>query len=137
MSGRDKMKLTIARDAFGETFTLGKLFIDGEFLCYTCEDKVRPKKIWGETAIPTGTYKVSLTWSNRFKRVLPLLHDVPGFEGIRIHAGNDHTQTHGCPLVGLKRTNEGVADSRKAMELLMPRLKQAWDADQTLEIEVK
>ena len=102
----------------------------------TCEDKVRPKKIWGETAIPKGNYRVSLTWSNRFKRVLPLVQDVPGFEGIRIHAGNTSADTEGCLLVGLARTANGVGESRKAMELLMLKLKAAWDADKLLTIEI-
>lgn len=131
------MKLHLTRDIFGETYTLGKLFVDGEFACYTCEDKVRPKKVFGETAIPTGNYKLSLTWSNRFKRVLPLLDDVPGFEGIRIHSGNTAADTEGCVLVGLSRTTDAVLESRKAMELLMPRLKAAWDNDEMIEIEVE
>lgn len=130
------MKLGLIRDVLGDTFTLGKLYIDGEFFCYTCEDKVRPKKIYGQTAIPAGTYRVSLTPSTRFKRVLPLLHDVPGFEGIRIHAGNTHEDTEGCVLVGLTRTANGVGDSRKAMELLMPKLKAAWDDEQLINIDI-
>lgn len=130
------MNLLLKRDVFGESFTLGKLYINGEFFCYTCEDKVRPKKIYGETAIPVGKYQVSLTWSNRFKRILPLIENVPNFEGIRIHAGNTHEDTEGCLLVGLTRTKDGVADSRKAMEQLMPHLKVAWDTDQLIHIEV-
>ena len=130
------MKLKLTRDIFGNDYTLGKLSINEEFICYTCEDKVRPKKIWGETAIPAGNYQLSLTWSNRFKKVLPLLKNVPGFEGIRIHAGNTSADTEGCILVGLSRTTNGVAESRKAMELLMPRLKQAWDDEHIIEIEI-
>jgi hypothetical protein len=130
------MKLGLIRDIRGKHFTLGKLYIDGQFFCYTCEDAVRQTKIYGETAIPPGSYNVSLTWSNRFKRVLPLIENVPNFSGIRIHAGNTAADTEGCPLIGLTRTAEGVADSRKAMELFMPRIKAAWDADEIITIEV-
>jgi hypothetical protein len=130
------MKLLLTRDIFGESYTLGKLFIDGKFFCYTCEDKVRPKKIYAVTAIPAGKYSVSLTWSPTFKRVLPLIENVPGYEGIRIHNGNTDVDTKGCPLVGLTRTKNGVGDSRKAMALLMPILQKAWDDELFIEIEI-
>lgn len=132
------MNLLLTRDVFSNTFTLGKLDINGEFFCYTCEDRVRPKgiKIWGETAIPPGEYHISLTWSNRFKKVLPLIVSVPGFEGIRIHSGNTADDTEGCVLLGKTRTDNGVGDSRKAMAEIMPILKSAWDADHIIKIEV-
>lgn len=80
------MKLT--REVFSPEFTLGKLVINSLVL-FTCEDTVRDgPKIPGATAIPAGKYKVVITFSNRFQRHLPLLLDVPGFSGIRIHSGN-------------------------------------------------
>ena len=80
---------------------IGDLFIDGEFFCYTLEDEIREQgvKVFGETCIDAGRYKVILTRSNRFKRIMPLLLDVPRFEGIRIHGGNTSRDTHGCPLI--------------------------------------
>lgn len=130
------MKLHLIRDIFGDHYTLGKLYIDNEEFCYTCEDKVREKKIYGVTAIPTGTYKVIVTWSNRFQKILPLLMDVPGFAGIRIHSGNSDADTDGCILVGLERTAEGVARSRDAMAKLMPKLNDAFHNNEEITIEV-
>ncbi len=80
------------------------------------EDKVRDltkeKKVPGKTAIPAGTYKVALTYSARFKRMLPLLLDVPYFTGIRIHAGNTHEDTEGCLLLGENKVKGKVINSR-------------------------
>ena len=82
------LNLEVVRFNFTPLSTIGKLYVNGVFECYTLEDCVRDKKIYGMTAIPTGTYKVILNLSNRFKRVLPLLIDVSNFEGVRIHPGN-------------------------------------------------
>jgi hypothetical protein len=98
------MELTIHRHTLNtktDRNIIGDLFIDGEFFCYTLEDEIRPEgvKVYGATCIDAGRYKVILTKSNRFKRIMPLLLNVPNFEGIRIHGGNDSKDTHGCPLV--------------------------------------
>jgi hypothetical protein len=125
------MELRLSRDKLTDRATLGALFAavgDGEqFLCYTLEDVVRAgPKVPGETAIPAGRYRVRLTWSDRFKRVLPLVCDVPGFTGIRIHAGNTAADTAGCPLVGHTRFGDRLQESRAALEDLLPRL-EAWE----------
>lgn len=108
------MKLLLKRIALQETYTIGKLYIDGVKFCDTLEDKVRPDgvKVYGETAIPAGTYKVIITWSNRFKRKLPLLLNVPGFDGIRIHPGNTAVDTHGCILVGVNDVKGEIHQSK-------------------------
>lgn len=108
------------------TRTIGRLCEGDEFLMFTCEDRVRPvgePKVPGETAIPTGTYKVVLDYSNRFKKGMPHVLDVPGFTGIRIHPGNTEADTEGCILVGMSKSVDGVHDSRHAFEMLMRRLK--------------
>lgn len=122
---RKRMKLKLVREPSSETTTLGSLFIDGEWECWTLEDKVRRDKIYGETAIPAGTYKVLITWSPRFKRQLPLLVHVPGFDGIRIHPGNSHKDTEGCVLVGVEKQGESILRSREAFDKLYKKLVQA------------
>ena len=128
------MKLFLERIYKADTYTIGKLSIDGEFFCHVLEDVVRPKgiKVYGETAIPKGTYQVKLTMSNRFKKVLPLLVDVPMFEGIRIHAGNTNKDTHGCLLVGVNDSKGRVSNSAATMAKLMPILESA----KTIEIMI-
>ena len=128
------MELKLKRDLKNNIFTLGKLFIDGVLFCYTVEDKDRDinndgdlddageAKVYGETAIPKGTYKVILSVSNRFKKLMPEVLNVKGFEGIRIHAGNSAIDSHGCIIVGTVRTPNGVGLSRDCFIRLMKRL---------------
>ena len=116
------MKLYLLRKFKGADYTIGQLFIDGEYFCDTLEDVVRDSKIKHETAIPAGTYKIDLTFSAKFKKILPILIDVPGFEGIRIHAGNDKSHTSGCLLVGENKVKGKVINSLKTMEVLMWKL---------------
>jgi hypothetical protein len=97
------MQITIKRLHKTDTSTIGELLIDGIFECYTLEDVERDVKIKGETAIPKGAYKVIINESTRFKRLLPLLLNVPNFEGVRIHSGNTNHDTEGCILVGQTR----------------------------------
>lgn len=124
------MKLTLKRDLKTEFYTAGELSVDGTFLCWTLEDAVRtlgPKcegKVPARTAIPAGTYEVAITFSNRFKKLLPLLMNVPCFEGIRIHSGNTADDSEGCILVGLEKSASGaVFKSRAAFDLLMSKIK--------------
>lgn len=107
------MILELKRDGY-VTPNLGKLFVDGKLLGQTLEDQDRHledggEKIAKETAIPRGRYKVQLSFSNRFKRIMPEVLDVPQFKGVRIHGGNTEEDTEGCPLLGAIRTQTGVA----------------------------
>ena len=125
------MKIEVVRQQFTDNSTIGSLSIDGEFFCYTLEDKVRevpgqPVKSWKKqntTAIPRGTYKVIITYSDAFKRDLPLLLNVEGFTGIRIHSGNASYHTEGCILVGKTKAKDWIGDSRKAFDALFAKLK--------------
>ena len=123
------MELRLKRIAKKDTYTIGRLFIDGEYFCDTLEDKVRDlskeAKVKGQTAIPTGRYRVYLTYSPRFKRILPLLEDVPQFTGVRIHRGNTAKDTEGCILVGYNREVGKVLDSAVTEQRLMAVLQNA------------
>lgn len=129
------MKLTLKRKYSGSAYTIGDFFIDGVFFCNTIEDVVRrlpavcpntPKrrnctckeKVYAETAIPAGTYKVTMEYSSRFKRRLPLLHDVPHFIGILIHSGNTQRDSAGCIIVGTNTVKGKVTGSRATSDKL-------------------
>ena len=130
------MKLKLKRIFKGEKYTIGRLYIDDVFFCDILEDKVRDlskeEKVWGQTAIPEGTYKIIINYSNRFKRDLPLLLNVPQFEGIRIHPGNTEVDTHGCLLVGINSQKGKVTQSRITFDKLFAKIKNEKD----LEIEI-
>ena len=125
------MKLLLKREKYTEIYTKGKLYIDGVFECYTLEDREREgqEKIYGQTAIPKGTYKVVLSYSNRFKQIMPELKDVPNFVGVRIHKGNTSDDTDGCILVGANDVadKDFIANSKKAYDSLFSKLEQAND----------
>lgn len=130
------MDLLLKRIALKSTYTIGKLYIDGEYFCDTLEDKDRgltesmlsselaERKVKGSTAIPTGTYKITLnivspkysnygkySWSKEIKGKVPRLLNVPGYEGILIHPGNDSDDTDGCILVGQNKQVGKVINS--------------------------
>ncbi len=126
------MKIEIKRLIKTENSTIGELTIDGKFECYTLEDKEREVKIKSETAIPKGTYKVIINQSNRFKKLLPLLLNVPNFEGVRIHPGNTNHDTEGCVLVGRTKSKDFIGQSRKAFESLFAKMKAAKEITLTI-----
>ncbi|NLZ94625.1 MAG: hypothetical protein GX921_02220, partial [Bacteroidales bacterium] len=110
------MKLKLIRKYKCPNYTIGHLYINDKYFCDTLEDKVRQldsieDKIKHKTAIPEGKYKVVVTMSPKFKRLLPLLLNVPFFEGIRIHRGNDENDTSGCIIVGENKIKGKVINS--------------------------
>lgn len=112
------INLEVRRVKKESDYTIGQLFVNEEYFCDTLEDEIRQVKVMHETAIPVGTYKVTLEKSPRFKRILPLLHNVPGFTGILIHSGNTDKHTSGCILVG-KSTGSTLVNSLATLEKLM------------------
>lgn len=130
------MKLKLIRTWFADTYTIGKLYIDGVYFCDTLEDKNRDvdkngifnngeKKVYGKTCIPFGTYKVILSMSNKFKKILPLLLNVPQFDGIRIHSGNTDEDSSGCILVGINDIEGRISKSTITLNSLMTKLSKA------------
>lgn len=113
------MIIRLLRRLMTENVTIGDLYIGEHLFCNTLEDTVRTgEKVYGQTAIPSGRYIVKLTYSNRFKRVMPQLMDVPNFSGIRIHSGNTELDTDGCILVG-KQQGSRLINSRDTYNDLM------------------
>ncbi len=116
------MKLKLIRNERGPSCTIGELYIDGQFECFTLEDVVRGCKLPGLTAIPSGEYTLVIDLSSRFGRLMPHLLEVPGFSGIRIHSGNTDKDTEGCILVGRERCVDHVEQSHLAFTHLFDKL---------------
>ena len=124
----NKITIQIKRFAFKETYTIGKLYVDGVYICDTIEDKVRvlnsPKdKVYGETAIPAGEYKADVAFSKKFRYNVVRLFDVPYFSGIYIHKGNTEKDSLGCIIVGYNDKKGWVSRPTVAMNKLMEAIK--------------
>lgn len=149
------MELILNRILKTNDYTIGELNVDGKYLCDTIEDTVRPLpeecpntskgvackckgKVYGKTAVPAGTYKVKLGYSNRFKRILPQVLNVPHFIGILIHTGNSSNDTEGCIIVGTwdGKTENWASNSRVTLNKLMPLLKDATDKNEEITITI-
>lgn len=119
------MDLLLKRLKFNLSNTEGELWLNGKFFCYTIEDKVRSPlgqlwkkifKVYTKTAIPYGKYPVLVTWSNRFKRMLTGVFNVPDFVGIRIHNGTNENSSAGCIIVSYKKQKNGwLVNEKDAM----------------------
>lgn len=135
------MRIQVFRDIFTDLTTTSIVELNGKFQCNFLEDKDRQleiypeAKIYGGTCIPRGTYDLVLDFSPRYNTAMPHILDVPDFEGIRIHPGNWHTDTEGCPLPGTRRSKNMVHRSVAAFEDLFSRLLDAEDRDEKVTIE--
>lgn len=149
------MKLLLKRKAKKENYTIGDLYIDGKLFCNTLEDtdrnltstmskdEIAKVKVYGKTAIPTGTYVVDMntvspkfgkrSWAQPYEGKVPRLQDVPGYEGVLIHPGNIADDTSGCILVGRNKVKGQVVESQNTFHSLMNILK--GDNDITITIE--
>ena len=140
------MRLTLKRIANKKDYCIGKLYINGQYFCDTLEDRdrglsdsmteeeIKQLKQYGETAIPIGIYTVLLTYSPKYKKVMPLINRVKGYSGIRIHSGNTNKDTLGCVLVGKNRVVGRLTDSRNTYNALYKRLLQKGSNKITIEI---
>ena len=124
------MTLRLIREPTHDGATLGSLYVDRVWQSWTLEDAIRevpgqPVAVWKvprQTAIPSGRYRVLITPSVRFQRPMPLVVDVPGFTGVRLHPGNTVADTDGCILIGKDRQAGRVLQSRVAFEALFATL---------------
>lgn len=132
------MILTLKRYQTKEGTTLGRLFAGSTFLCYTLEDAIRDVKVFGETAIPAGTYQITLTMSPRFGRMLPLVNNVPGYTGVRIHPGNTKKDTEGCILPGdfVSADGQTIYNSRIAFGKVYDAIQKALNAKESVTLEI-
>lgn len=137
------MILRQVRKYFTEISTISELFVNDVFECYILEDKVRDIKINGITAIPYGEYKIIITKSDRFSKMaghdvyLPLLLNVPNFQGVRIHSGNKPEDTEGCLLPGTIKGKDSVANSRTAFIKLNEKINQALKKGEDVIIKIE
>ena len=148
------MELKLKRTDFTDTSTIGELSINGVFECFVLEDTDRglkqsmslpesvATKVHGKTAIPYGTYKIVVTKSERFSKMkgkpvyLPLLLNVPNYEGVRIHTGNKPTETEGCLLPARKKGKNVVSESTLAFTQLNDKINLAIKAGEVVTIEI-
>lgn len=140
------MEIVIYRKWRKAEYTIGRMYLDGVFFCNTLEDtdrglmqsmsvgEIMNVKIAGRTAIPVGDYKLALTYSPRFKKIMPQVLNVKGFTGVRIHAGNTAKDTEGCPLVGDNTIKGALTNSRKRYTELLTKLQVNRNEDLNLHI---
>lgn len=154
------LELLLDRKYKNETYTIGNLYVDGEWFCNSMEDKdrglsqtmpleeIKETKVYGETAIPTGRYEVRMDivspkyngvkwYKDNFGGRMPRLENVKGFSGILIHSGNTALDSNGCILVGMNKAKGKVLDSRATFQKLWKILEQARKAGKTIYLTVK
>lgn len=142
------MELQLKREIFTDESTIGTLTIDGVFECYILEDKDRGinntltleqimrVKVYGKTAIPYGRYEVDWTMSARFKVMMPILLNVVGWSGIRIHKGNTEIDSLGCLLCGTRKLSNRITESTSATNKLYAKIESAKKQGQRIYITI-
>ena len=153
------MKLLLKRIAKQKTYTIGKLYINDVYECDTLEDtdrglsddmsveEINKKKVYGQTAIPTGTYEINMdvvspkfknrSWAKPYNGKLPRLMNVPGYEGVLIHVGNKPENTLGCLCVGQNKIKGQVVNSTATFHELMAKLVKAHDKGENISITIE
>ena len=149
------MEILVKRIAKKPKYTIGKMYIDGQYICDTLEDadrglnqnmslkEINNKKVYGETAVPTGTYKVDMNtvspkfksriWAKPYGGKLPRLVLVPGYDGVLIHPGNKAEDTLGCILVGENKAVGQVLNSQVTFKKIMSILTKGTNITITIE----
>lgn len=142
------MKIQLIRKHRKTDYTIGQLFINNQYFSDTLEDtdrglkdsmsleEIRRIKVFGSTCIPYGTYKVTITYSPKFKKNLPLINNVKGFEGIRIHSGNTNYDTQGCVLLGFNKVKGKVINSKDTVDKFINLVQKAIDTGEQVTIHI-
>ena len=142
------MELKLIRKYRCSNYCIDKLYINNEYFSDALEDpdrsltdsmsleEIKKIKIKGNTCIPYGTYNITITYSPRFKKNLPLLNNVKGFDGIRIHSGNTPQDTEGCLLPGFNKVKGQVIDSRVTTDKLIAQIQQALNKGEKVTITI-
>lgn len=142
------MEIKLYRKYRKTNYTIGQLFINGKYFSDCLEDpdrgltdtmsleEIKRIKVFGNTCIPYGQYKVTITYSPKFKRNLPLINNVKGFDGIRIHFGNTQYDTSGCVLPGFNKVKGKVIDSKATTERLIKVIQEAIDRNEEVFINI-
>lgn len=131
------MELRLIRSTYTDQSTIGDLYVDGQWECYTLEDVIRRAKIKAETAIPQGRYPITLYDSPSQGAATPMLQGVPGFEYILIHSGNSKKDTEGCILVGQQKSANWISSSKAALAPLREKIQGAIRAGEPVWIEIE
>ena len=143
------MNIEVIRKYKKEGYTIGQMYIDGEPFCQTLEDKdrglskgmaaakLKALKVYGETAIPTGTYQVGVVYWAKFKNYYPIIYRVPAFTGIMIHGGASAKDTLGCILLGENKIKGGLVNSAKYVRELTNRIRAELQHGNLVKITIK
>lgn len=143
------MKITVKRIAKKPKYTIGKMYLNDRYFCDTIEDtdrgltsemsveEIKSKKVYAQTAIPTGEYDVMITYSPKYQRMMPLICNVKGYEGIRIHSGNTEKDTEGCIIVGKNTVVGAVTSSRDTYRELFNILEHASKVSEPITIKIE
>ena len=142
------MELKLERKYRSNNYCIDKLYINGKYFSDALEDpdrgltdtmsleEIQKVKIKGNTCIPYGTYNVTITYSPRFKKNLPLINNVKGFDGIRIHSGNTPQDTEGCLLLGLNKVKGRVVDSKVTVNKFIDIVQEALNKGEKVTITI-
>ena len=134
------MEIKLERKYYKTQYTIGNLYINNKFVCNTLEDTWRDlnkvPKVYGQTAIPEGRYRVVMTWWNKYNKEIPILLNVPYFEGILIHAGNTAKDTEGCILVGENKVKGQVVNSQYHSQIISEMISEAIDLNEKVFITI-
>lgn len=143
------MEITVERLWKKDTYTVGRMYVDGEFFCNTLEDKdrglsddmsveeIKKIKVYSQTAIPTGEYNVTTVYWNKHKDYFPAVNGVKGFAGILIHGGVNEEHTLGCILIGENKIKGKLLNSHPYVRKLTTMVREAKKIDERVTLNIK